>query len=171
VLVLAGGGVLHGELRALADSLGIGPRVIMPGPVNREEAPVYFKAADVFAVPSIRHESGAVDGLPVVVPEAMAAGLPIIASRVGGIPLLVHDSVTGLLVPGGDVPALADALRRLLSDPSACRRFGERARKVIESTVNYERIAEYMSRVHAQIARGVAPDRIPRFTLPEDGSL
>ena len=59
----------------------------MPGALSREMVPLYFSLADIFVVPSIKHESGAVDGLPVVVPEAMAAGLPVVASAVGGIPV------------------------------------------------------------------------------------
>jgi glycosyltransferase involved in cell wall biosynthesis len=171
VLLLAGGGVLYDELRALADSLGIAGRVIMPGAVNREEVPVYFRAAELFVVPSIRHESGAVDGLPVVVPEAMAAGLPIIASGVGGIPVLVCDGVTGALVPERDPPALADALRRLLADPATCRRYGERARRIIECSVNYERIAEHFSRLYREIAGRTPPDRMPTFVITEEKPL
>ena len=168
VLVLAGGGTLQEELRALADSLGIGRRVIMPGAVTREEVPVYFRAAELFVVPSIRHESGAVDGLPVVVPEAMAAGLPIIASDVGGIPVLVRDSLTGVLVPERDPSALADALCRLLADPATGRLYGGRARRIIEDSVNYDRVAGHFSLLYREIARGIPAGRMPKFQIEEE---
>ena len=167
-LVLAGGGMLFDDMRALADSLGIGGRVIMPGAVTREEVPVYFRAAELFVVPSIRHESGAVDGLPVVVPEAMAAGLPIIASAVGGIPVLVRDGATGVLVQERDPSALADALRRLLADPDGCRRYGECARRIIACSVNYDRVAEHFSLLYQEIAGRTPPDRMPPFAIWED---
>ena len=167
-LVLAGGGTLFGDMRVLADTLGIGDRVFMPGAVDREEAPVYFRMAELFVVPSVRHESGAVDGLPVVVPEAMAAGLPVIASAVGGIPVLVHDCVTGILVPERDPRALADALRRLLADPDTCRRYGDCARRIIDNSVNYDRVAEHFSLIYREIARGTPPDRFPSFTISEE---
>ena len=74
VLVLAGDGVLLEEMKKLAKDLGIEQYVRFPGAVMREDVPRYFAMADIFVVPSIRHESGAVDGLPVVVPEAMGSG-------------------------------------------------------------------------------------------------
>jgi glycosyltransferase involved in cell wall biosynthesis len=164
-LVLAGGGVLYDEMRLRADSLGLAGRVIMPGPVNREEVPVYFRMADIFVVPSIKHESGAVDGLPVVIPEAMAAGLPIIASAVGGIPVLVRNDSNGILVPERDPDALADALRRLLSDPSLCRGYGDRARRIVECSVNYNNVAEYFTLLYREIARRTPPADIPPFRI------
>jgi glycosyltransferase involved in cell wall biosynthesis len=166
-LVLAGDGVLYDDLRALADTLGIGDRVFMPGAVSREEVPVYFRMASMFVVPSIRHESGAVDGLPVVVPEAMAAGLPVIASEVGGIPVLVQGEKTGILVPERDPHALANAMRRLLTDPETGRRWGECARGIIDTRVNYDRIAEHFSLLYREVARGTSPDRMPVFPITE----
>ncbi len=168
ILVLAGGGVLHDEMRRRADDLGLKDRVIMPGPVNREEVPVYFRMADLFVVPSIKHESGAVDGLPVVIPEAMAAGLPIIASAVGGIPVLVQKDSTGILVPERDPEALAAALRSLLSDERLCRDYGERARRIVECSVNYDRVAEYFTLLYHEIARRTPPSNIPPFRITEE---
>lgn len=164
-LVLAGGGVLYDDMRRRADDLGIGKRVIMPGPAARDEVPGYFRAAEVFVVPSVKHESGAVDGLPVVIPEAMAAGLPIIASAVGGIPVLVREDENGILVPQRDPEALAGALRRLLSDRERCRACGERARSIVECSVNYTAVAEHFTRLYAAIAAGTPPERMPEFEI------
>ena len=169
-LVLAGGGVLYEEMRRRANDLGLTDRVIMPGPVSREDVPVYFRMADLFVVPSIRHESGAVDGLPVVIPEAMASGLPIIASAVGGIPVLVRDGCNGILVPERDPSALADALRRLLSDGKLCRDYGERARRIVECSVNYDRVADHFTLLYREIARRTPPSDIPPFCITDEGA-
>lgn len=170
-LVLAGGGVLYDEMRRRADEPGLAGRVVMPGAVSRDEVPVYFRMAEVFVVPSIRHESGAVDGLPVVIPEAMAAGLPIIASEVGGIPVLVRDGCNGILVPERDPEALATALRRLLSDTETCRAYGGRARRIVECSVNYDSVAEYFALLYREIARKTPPSTIPPFRITEERSV
>ena len=168
-LVLAGGGVLFDEMKALAQRLGISGRVVMPGAVMRNEVPVYFKMADMFVVPSIRHESGAVDGLPVVVPEAMAAGLPIIASNVGGIPVLVRDGKNGVLVSERDTDALASAMIRLINDPGLRQEYGRRSRLVIEDSVNYDAVAAHFSTLYKEIATQATPaESISTFPIPFD---
>ncbi len=164
-LVLAGGGVLYKDMRHRAEALGIGERVIMPGPASRDEVPVYFRAAEIFVVPSVKHESGAVDGLPVVIPEAMAAGLPIIASTVGGIPVLVREGENGILVPQRDPASLSEALQRLLSDRERCRACGERARNIVECSVNYTAVAKHFIRLYDAISEGTPPERMPAFEI------
>jgi glycosyltransferase involved in cell wall biosynthesis len=166
-LVLGGGGVLYEDMRKLARDLGIGEQVIMPGPVMRNDVPVYYRMADLFVVPSVRHESGAVDGLPVVVPEAMAAGLPVVASNVGGIPVLIRDGSNGILVPERDVGAIAEAIRRLLADGDLRRRFGERSRAIVREAVNYPALAGHFRNLY----RGIAVQRkkaeeLPSFRIP-----
>jgi glycosyltransferase involved in cell wall biosynthesis len=89
---------------------------------ERHDIPELLATADVFVLPS-RSE-----GMPMSILEAMAAGVPVVASAVGGIPELVVDGETGLLVPAGDAEALAGALRRLLGDPALRRRFGDAGR-------------------------------------------
>ncbi len=103
--------------------LGVADTVVFTGAASRAEIPVLMAAADVVAVPSIRH-GGYVDGLPNVALEAMAAGKPVVGSRVGGIPELVRDGDNGLLVPEKDPRALADALLALARDPGLRQRLG-----------------------------------------------
>ncbi|MCE5252020.1 glycosyltransferase [bacterium] len=165
-LVLAGGGVLFDEMKEYAARLGLENRVVMPGAVMRDEGPVYFRMADLLVVPSIRHESGAVDGLPVVVPEAMAAGLPIVASNVGGIPVLVRDGITGILVSERDTAALAEAIGRLIGNDELRNTLGSRSRRVIERSVNYDTVAEYMTSVYEAIAvKRTPPEAVPPFPI------
>ena len=93
------------------------------------------------------------EGVPVVLMEAMASRLPVIASRVAGVPELVEDGVSGLLVPPGDVEAVAGALARLLGDASLCAAMGNAGRAKVEAEFTVEREAE---RLLAQISAGAA---------------
>ncbi|WP_018086546.1 glycosyltransferase family 4 protein [Desulfurispora thermophila] len=124
-LVLVGDGPLMSELRALAGELGIGERVIFTG--MRRDIPQLMHCFDIFVLPSLT------EGLPLTVLEAMAAGLVVVASRVGGIPEAVWDGQTGFLVPPGDEAALAEKLRYLVQQPELRCRMGEAGRmRVLE---------------------------------------
>ncbi len=105
----------------LAARLGLAERVkILPGRTNLRPL---FQEATVFALSSL------MEGLPNVVLEAMATGLPVVATRVGGVPEVVLSGRTGWLVPRGDVSALAAAISQLLFAPETCRAFGQAGRK------------------------------------------
>jgi glycosyltransferase involved in cell wall biosynthesis len=109
-LVLAGDGAERANLEALAGELGVSGRVRFVGRVGREEAVGLFAGCSFFVLPS-RHEPMGIVNL-----EAMAAGKAVVASRVGGVPELVADGKTGLLVAGGEVGALAAAMGRMIRD-------------------------------------------------------
>jgi glycosyltransferase involved in cell wall biosynthesis len=108
-------------LRADADRLGIADRVVFAG--YRDDVPALLAGCDVFCLPS------SIEGLPLVVLEAMAQSRPVVATAVGGTPELVIDGETGLLVPAGDVDALAEALRTVLGDRALAARLGEAGRR------------------------------------------
>ena len=103
--MLVGDGLLRSELESLA-----GPRVIFAG--HQSDVSPYYALATHFVLPSLS------EGSPNVLLEAMAAGLPIVSTRVGGVPETVTDGESALLVPAGDPTALATALRRLLDQPT-----------------------------------------------------
>jgi colanic acid/amylovoran biosynthesis glycosyltransferase len=84
------------------------------------------------------------DGIPVALMEALAAGLPVIASRLSGIPELVRDGETGLLARPGDAADLADAFRRVLADPDATLSRARAGRRLIEEEFDIERSADRM---------------------------
>jgi glycosyltransferase involved in cell wall biosynthesis len=109
-------------------------------------------AADVAVVPSVVDEAGNVDGLPNSLLEALAAGRPVVATRVGGIPDVVEDGANGILVPGKDPAALATALERLARDPETRARLGAEARRRAESTLTWEAAAESFEDCYAQAA-------------------
>jgi len=138
-VVLAGGGDLLDRFRDAARPWGA--QVHLPGPVLRDTLPDLYRAADLFVLPAVHDGKGNVDGLPNVILEAMASGLPVVASGISGIPLAVEDGRTGLLVPERDPAALLGALRRLLADPAAARSMGERGRRRAEGELTWDAVA------------------------------
>jgi len=120
-LLLAGDGGLQPELEQQAQRLGIRDRVFFLG--RREDVPALLGAADIFALASLY------EGNPLSVMEAMASGLAVVATSVGGIPELIEDGRSGLLVNSGDTQAFAQALSRLAGDPAALQATGEAARQ------------------------------------------
>ena len=122
-LKLAGDGPEHAALRRLAGELDLDDRVEFAGRVDRGEAVALLKGAKAVVLPS-RHEPFGIVNL-----EAMAAGVPLVATAVGGVPEFVRDDVNGLLVPPDDPPALAEALTRLLADAALGRRLADAGRR------------------------------------------
>jgi colanic acid/amylovoran biosynthesis glycosyltransferase len=104
--------------------LGLGPRVTFTGQRRRVEVLEHLAVTDVLVAPSVPTAEGKREGLPVVLIEALAAGVPAVASDLSGIPEIVETDVTGILVPPGDPTAIADALERLARDPGLRARLG-----------------------------------------------
>lgn len=123
-LLFVGSGPTEPEVRARIAQLRLEARVTLAG--YRADAPRMLAALDAFVLAS------EIEGLPVSIMEAMAGGLPVVATRVGGVPELVQEGETGLLVPMRDAGALASAMRRLIQDPATARRMGEAGRLRLE---------------------------------------
>ncbi|MDP9400185.1 MAG: glycosyltransferase [Actinomycetota bacterium] len=123
-LVLVGDGSERARVEALARELGVADRLRITGFVPHEQVPTALAHADVAVLPSVSEELGT------AMLEALHAGLPVVASRVGGIPEVIEDGVSGLLTPPGDPAALAAALDRVLLEPGLAARLaaGGRAR-------------------------------------------
>jgi glycosyltransferase involved in cell wall biosynthesis len=138
-VVLAGGGDLLPRFQE--EALRFPGRLHLPGPVLRDTLPDLYRAADLFVLPAVHDARGNVDGLPNVILEAMASGLPVVASGISGIPLAVEDGETGLLVPEKDPEALTAALHRLLSAPGLAREMGERGRRKAETALTWDAVA------------------------------
>jgi len=118
-LTLAGSGPQQAELQALAAALGIAERVRFAGRLDRGEVAALLQDADVSLNPSLA------DNMPNSVLEALAAGVPVVSTRVGGVPFVVDDERTALLVPPGDAEAMARAMARLLDDAGLWRRLSD----------------------------------------------
>ncbi len=123
-LLIVGEGEEEGALREQAERVGLGDRVAFLG--YRDDAVEIIGASDLLVLASL------VESQPLVITEAMAAGVPVIATAIYGIPEIVAHETTGLLVEAGDVASLTGALRRLLSDPALRARMGEAARRRFE---------------------------------------
>ena len=130
-LAVAGEGDLHTELQARAASADVAGRVRFLGNLPQEDVGRLFTAADVVAIPSVRDDSGNVDGLPNTVLEALASGTAVVATAAGGIASVVEDARTGLLVPERDPAALAAAIGGLLRDPDRRAGLGAAGRAAI----------------------------------------
>jgi colanic acid/amylovoran biosynthesis glycosyltransferase len=114
-LDLIGAGKLQGELETLARRLGLADRVHLHGSLAEDEVARMLDRADAFVLPSIVAADGRQDGVPVALMEAIACGLPVVASRLSGIPELVREGESGVLARPGDAGDLAAALRRLVT--------------------------------------------------------
>ncbi|HSM72688.1 MAG TPA: glycosyltransferase [Anaerolineales bacterium] len=134
-------------LSELVDQAGLSGNVRFHGRLTRDEIARLLVDADVLTVPSVPTRDGRREGIPVVLMEAMGSGVPVIASDLSGIPELVNDQLTGLLVQPRDVRSLADALERYIQDPDLRHRLGRAGReKVVEEfdlNKNTAKLARY----------------------------
>lgn len=128
---LIGSGPCEQELAHQVEQSGLAEQVRFIGQKNRGEIASRLKQAHVVVVPSIPTSSGRREGIPVVLMEAMASGVAVVASEISGIPELITNERDGLLVPPGAPEAIADAVERLYSDETTRRRFGRKARQTI----------------------------------------
>jgi glycosyltransferase involved in cell wall biosynthesis len=145
-LVAAGVGEMQPALEKRARELGVDDRVRFLGKLGREDVAWAMAAGDLFVLPSLS------EGLPTVVCEAMACGLPTVATAVDGTPEIVDHGETGLLVPPRDARALADAMARLLDDPAEARAMGDRALARARETYTWAANAARMGRLYAAVA-------------------
>jgi glycosyltransferase involved in cell wall biosynthesis len=129
--VLVGDGADRSMLESLSEELGLGDALTMVGRRTREQIAEHVADADVLVAPSVPTGGGKREGIPVVLMEAMSAGLPVVSSRISGIPELVDDGVNGLLAEPFEWSQLADALERLARDPDLRRRLGVAARDTV----------------------------------------
>lgn len=150
-LVVIGDGPERATLASLAENLGIANRVRWAG--HRRNAAHLLAAFNVFVQPSLY------EGLPNTVLEAMAAGLPVVATAVGGTPEAVVNGETGLLVPPRDPSALAQAITRLLQAPDLRRKMGQAGREWVVQFFSVERMVAKTERLYAELLaeKGIIP--------------
>lgn len=141
-LKIAGTGSHREALERRAKDAGVAQRTTFLGHV--EDMADFYRSLDIFTLPSLT------EGMPLTVLEAMATGIPVIASAIGGIPEAVRDGVDGLLVPPADVGALASALRRLLVDRGLRTRMGESARQRAVEAFSLQRFFGEMMELYRQ---------------------
>jgi glycosyltransferase involved in cell wall biosynthesis len=125
---------------------GLTDAVALIGPVPSDDVSRELREADIFCLPSYR------EGLPMAILEAMAAGLPVVATPVGGIPDVVRDNESGLLLAAGDVGGLAAALAELARDPELRHRLGEQGRIVVEELAGVPAVAARWRELYESVA-------------------
>lgn len=152
---IVGDGPLRPRLVRIICKLGLRDEVSLPGAVPHREMPATYRQADVLAAPSIVAPDGDRDGLPNVVTEAMAGGVPVVGSRLSGIPEAVEDERTGLLTIPGESARLADALHRMLTDNALRRRCIDNARRRMEQEFD---VQQNSRRVYEAIRRTASGD-------------
>ena len=138
-LIIIGDGPLMSKLYNMIRRLRLTGIVRMEGSLPREKIQEKLLMADAFVLPSVTAKDGDMEGSPVAISEAMAAGLPVVATRHGGIPEIVDDEVTGLLVAEKDVGALAEAMCRIARDRDLALRMGDVARRKVEHDLALDR--------------------------------
>jgi glycosyltransferase involved in cell wall biosynthesis len=159
-LDLVGSGPLERALRERVARLGLAGRVRFHGTRSEVEVAELLDRADLFVLASVVAQNGRMDGIPVALMEALATGLPVVASRLSGIPELVRDGETGVLAEPGDANDLARALRDVLGDPEAAMARARAGRRLIEQEFDIERSADAMLELfgadRARVGGGVA---------------
>jgi len=146
-LLIAGNGYMQGLIVLLTKRLKLENHVKLLGSIPEGELPNLYNASNVFVLPSLYGES-----FGIVLLEAMASGRPIVASRIGGIPEVIENNVTGILVESGSKESLADAILKILSDQNLAEVLANNARKIAEVKYSWSVIAEKIEGVYEELA-------------------
>ena len=155
---VVGDGPLGDGLRELAGRLALDDRVRFLGPLPSDEVRERLAAADLFLLPSVVASDGDMEGIPVSLMEAMAAGVPVVSSVHSGIPELIDHGASGLLAEERDVAGLVRHVRTLIENPDARRRLVGPARRKVEQEFNQDLIhARLVDSIHAT----VGTERVP----------
>ena len=148
-----GEGPLENQLRAQIEELGLQERVQLLGAKPQHDLREHLARANVFVMPSVAEAEGGMDNLPTVIMEAMAAGLPVVSTRIGGIPEMVVENETGFLVQPEDAMALVGAIEKVTNDRSLGQRLGqaghERAQKLFSIEKNARDLCALLSALRA----------------------
>ena len=158
-LVVAGDGYMRAEYSALAGACGVAERVLFLGDVPHPAVRGYLGQADAFVLNSTY------EGLPHVVLEAMAAGVPVIATDAGGTGEVVEHNVTGLLIPVGDASALQAAVERLWSDPSLGRQLVDEAARLLGGQFDFDTM---VNATESELLAAVEPQRAAQSVAAEE---
>jgi len=150
-LWIIGQGEMESSLKTLTTELSIGDRIVFWGEIPNDQLPDYYAAADLFVGPSVETPNRGAEGQGIVFIEAFAADLCVLATRVGGIPEVVDDGRTGMLVSPRNPTELANAMQRLLSDPALRQSLANNARVLARERYAWKKIASEFVALYREI--------------------
>jgi glycosyltransferase involved in cell wall biosynthesis len=165
-VTIVGDGPERPRLEQAIQAANLGERVSLVGSCPEDEVSRLMQESDLFVLPSLISATGRMEGIPVVLMEAMASGVPVIATRLSGIPELVVPSVTGTLAEQGDADSLADAIISTLSEPDRAREMAVAARRRVETGFDVRRSAAQLAErflAMRRVARTRGNPRRPAF--------
>lgn len=154
---IVGDGPLRGKLESLVRDLGIENYVKLLGPVDEEELLNIYKESHIFILPSVTSREGDQEGIPVVLMEAQATGLPVISTQHSGIPEVVINGKSGFLVPEKDVNALAEKLEYLIEHPEIWPKMGYAGRKYVEEHYDIDKLNDQLVEIYRKLVNGSLP--------------
>ena len=162
-LVIGGSGPLAQEFNEQVETLNIQEYVSFPGQIPWHEVPEFLAAADIFVLPSQRDLAGNLDGLPTVLLEAMACGLPCVASNIGGVGLVILEQQNGLIFDPSDQKTLKNYLKQLISSPGLRDQLGQNARQSTIEKFNWNTVSVNFEKLFRQISLKTNNKRLGQF--------
>lgn len=154
---IAGDGPLMNDIKSLIEELNINDKVRLLGWQRQEEIVELIKEADILLAPSVTSEDGDQEGIPVVLMEALAQGLPVLSTQHSGIPELVQDGESGFLVPERDVDALAERLEYLIRHPEIWPEMGRVGRDYVERYYDINKLNDQLVELYQRLLDGERP--------------
>ncbi|HVF45227.1 MAG TPA: glycosyltransferase, partial [Pyrinomonadaceae bacterium] len=152
-LIVGESGEHEAVIRRRIAELDLGAHVRLAGPMEQARLYEEYRRAGAFCLPCRVLDNGDRDGIPNVLVEAMACGVPVVTTPVSGIPEIVRDGVNGQLVPPDDPHALADALQRLAREPRFARRLASAGRETVRERFDGERFAAQLAGLFREVTR------------------
>jgi len=148
---IVGDGPLNDYLQDLVEELGVTDTIHMLGPKPQHQVIQILDRAHILLAPSVTDKNGDQEGIPVILMEAMAMGLPIVSTQHSGIPELIQDSVTGFLVPERDVEALFDKLKYLVKHPEIWPEMGHHGRKYVQEHYDINKLNDRLVEIYRRV--------------------
>jgi glycosyltransferase involved in cell wall biosynthesis len=150
-LIIGGSGPDEKKLKNLVRSLKIEASVIFMGYIRNSDLPKYLRAADIFVLPSIKTKEGDTEGLGVVLLEAIACGVPVIGSNIGGITDIIQDGKNGLLAEPGNLKDIAGKVIKLLSDENLRQKFSEDGIKIVRERFSWNVVTSKFAKIYEDL--------------------
>jgi colanic acid/amylovoran biosynthesis glycosyltransferase len=156
---IVGDGLLRHELQSLIDAFGINSHVKLLGWKRHEEIAELMRDGDIFLAPSVTSSEGDQEGIPVVLMEALARGLPVVSTLHSGIPELVQDGEAGFLVPERDVDALAEKLEYLIEHPQIWPKMGRAGREYVARHHDIDKLNDQLVNLYRRLLDREPPSK------------